>query len=1274
MKSFFLLAFSLLITLLTNAQNFGLDGLAHLRDSLGGGDMLVVKSIKTDAVGNIYVGGTFKKNADFDPSANELMHSTGLSPKIFIAKYDATGTIIWAKAIGKIENHDISAMDVDPLGNVYITGIFRDRFFFDPDDKSKYLSGIYMGAFANGWATSGYIVKYNPNGELIWANKITSSYELIPNDIHISASDIVTVTGSVEGTGYFETDFNSDTLTSAGTKDMFVARYTGNGHFLWANRIGGAQNDVGLKVSADEDDNLYIIARIKGLVDVDPGVGVFNIQESSTSLNENGNLLLKLDNVGNFEWCNFYEDLNGYAQPINLTVNSSNKAVVTGIYKNTSIGNYDFDFGPGIAVLNPGPGPAKDFTIMYDEQGAFQWVESTGMYQSSGVSVVTDVNDTVFVTGLTNNASQNDSQGFIAKYGPNGGALYVHSITSTDAIFQRDICLTPDGVPITTGQYGGTVDFDASANDFPLTEYSPTNGLMNAGICRFDTQGFPVWAMRLSDNKYYGNWYDYASRLEVDNMGNVIIRGVYRGATDFDPGSGQQILPSEPQFSQQHAFIAKYDSIFQHLWSFQLDSVDLSRDALTIDQGGNIYAGILLYGTANLNPLGTPVFFSPQNSVGTVAKYTPSGMLEWNIPFQPLAPSSSAHPDEIEIDNDGNLIVMGVFGGTIDFDPGPGVYSLTATNAGFYSGYIAKYDADGNLMWVVLAPAYDVHDFEVNETNEIFITGKMMGSLDLDPGPGTTIIQGQGVTNILLAKHDEMGGLIWAFALGDTMQNEGVKLAVGADHVYLIGEFDLTCDFDPGPGVHQLSPLSSVSSVFLARYTSDAGELDWVFHYDSVSTSPISIDIDDQENLILLGEFRHSLSPFEFLPTIDFDPINDTIAFSAVETAYDVTTPDLFLAMYDSSGSYIWASQITGQGWLGGDIKFNATDDQFIVTGGFEYVSDFAPRNAETIIETTNGTDIFIASYSVCFPTFSNISATECNEYTLGGHVYTTSGIYTDTISNYRGCDSIVTLNLTILPDNVYSNTVEACGSYTWDNGQTYHSTGFYAQMLTNQFGCDSTQFLNLTIHPIDTTETSVHACVSYVWDNGQTYTASGEYYRTITASSGCDSVLKLNLTISQPPAAVDLTYDGTGIMAWGNPGTTYQWIDCSSFQAIQGETSWYFIPESAGAYATIYSNGICSDTADCFFVDFVEVGEYGLHAINGFPNPVTDSYTIDFNNTVEFAVVELTDLNGRVLFQESYKDVTQIKIPINLASGTYLLRLFDECCLLGLERIVVQD
>ena len=136
-----------------------------------------------------------------------------------------------------------------------------------------------------------------------------------------------------------------------------------------------------------------------------------------------------------------------------------------------------------------------------------------------------------------------------------------------------------------------------------------------------------------------------------------------------------------------------------------------------------------------------------------------------------------------------------------------------------------------------------------------------------------------------------------------------------------------------------------------------------------------------------------------------------------------------------------------------------------------------------------------------------------CVSFTWNDSTYEKSGDYTQTFSSIHGCDSIVTIHLTILQPDTTLKADTVCGSYTW-NDTTYYQSGVYEQTLTNIHQCDSTVILNLTILPTSVSSFDTTVCVSFTW-NDTTYYQSGVYEQHLVNSFGCDSVVTVNLTVN---------------------------------------------------------------------------------------------------------------------------------------------------------------
>lgn len=145
---------------------------------------------------------------------------------------------------------------------------------------------------------------------------------------------------------------------------------------------------------------------------------------------------------------------------------------------------------------------------------------------------------------------------------------------------------------------------------------------------------------------------------------------------------------------------------------------------------------------------------------------------------------------------------------------------------------------------------------------------------------------------------------------------------------------------------------------------------------------------------------------------------------------------------------------------------------------------------------------------------FDTVSA--CLRYSFAGNTYTSSGDYVDTISTARGCDSIVKLNLTI--NSISRNTISdtACGLYVTPSGRfTHNQSGTYIDTLVNAVGCDSVLTIQLTVLATDTISRSISICSNdSLLAGGDWRNITGMYTDNFTKTNGCDSVVITNLTV----------------------------------------------------------------------------------------------------------------------------------------------------------------
>jgi hypothetical protein len=247
--------------------------------------------------------------------------------------------------------------------------------------------------------------------------------------------------------------------------------------------------------------------------------------------------------------------------------------------------------------------------------------------------------------------------------------------------------------------------------------------------------------------------------------------------------------------------------------------------------------------------------------------------------------------------------------------------------------------------------------------------------------------------------------------------------------------------------------------------------------------------------------------------------------------------------------------------------------------------------------------------FSECRPTMDTSLISSCDKYiSPSGKLFTASGTYLDTIPNSTGCDSLMTINLTILNSSSASISASACDAYSW-LGNTLTSSGTYIDTLVNATGCDSVVTLNLNVTNVDT---NVVLSVN-----------------SLTASSGA---------------------------------SFYQWYNCDNLQIIPGANSAVFTPTQTGKYAVFLIQNGCVDSSGCHQV-IITSNDALVSSNNNFsiyPNPTSDYFTIESRSEMEYSI-ELFTMDGKLLNNSKNLFTRRNNIFWSLAPGMYILKILRD-------------
>ncbi len=442
-------------------------------------------------------------------------------------------------------------------------------------------------------------------------------------------------------------------------------------NFLWAKQMGGANNNVsGTTVAVDGQGNVYTTGYFSSTVDFDPGPSTFNLTAVGTS----DIYISKLDVAGNFVWAKQFSGAATYTiSPSNclaLAVSTNGNVYITGIFKGTA----DFDLGAGTYNLTAS-GVRDIFISKLDASGNFVWAKQfTGISGEASTSIGIDGSENIFTTGVfwdivdfdpgtgTYNMTPNTGGDvFISKLDASGDFVWAKQLGATlnCIVRSQSIALDVSGNVYTTGIFKGTADFDPGSGVYSLTAGNNNDFF----ISKLDASGNFVWVKNI-----VGGHLDAIYSITTDHNGNVYTTGAFHFTIDFDPGPGVYNMTT---MNALGGFILKLDSYGNFLWAKQINGIE---NSVAIDAANNIYASSTIY-TANV-------------ATYSIVKLDANGNMLWS---RQLGGSfSGTRPSAL--DPYGNIYTTGSFTGTVDFDPGAGVYNMTSI--GSRDIFVIKFSLD----------------------------------------------------------------------------------------------------------------------------------------------------------------------------------------------------------------------------------------------------------------------------------------------------------------------------------------------------------------------------------------------------------------------------------------------------------------------------------------------------------------------------------------------------------------------------------------------------
>ncbi|MFN6329346.1 MAG: gliding motility-associated C-terminal domain-containing protein [Chitinophagales bacterium] len=733
----------------------------------------------------------------------------------------------------------------------------------------------------------------------------------------------------------------------------------------------------------------------------------------------------------------------------------------------------------------------------------------------------------------------------------------------------------------TTGQCRGWLIFDQGSDTFVSRYHS------EMFVSKVDSNGLYKWGFVFTQFPNNSVIFQHAGGygITTDSRSNVYITSSFRDTTDFDLDTSDYIIPN----ATASAFILKLDANGKFKWARAFESIFAGGFDIKVDNNSNVYTVGCFFNTVDFDP-GSGVYnlTSAGHYDVFVSKLDSNGNFIW---ARRIGSKKEDKANSLAFDKQGNLVIVGSFSDSCDFDPGTSQF-IIPTN-GRNDAFILKLDTAGNFIWAKSAggPGDDVaYSVAVDSKNKIITAGDFQHQVDFDPNTGVSHKLSAGANDIFVWKLDSNGVLHWIQSMGSASNEYCKSIATDtANNIYTTGAFQGITDMNPSSAVYAMTATGPED-----QYVSKLDELGNFVWARSIGgkyrTWGHAIAVSKSGNIHTTGHFKDS---------VDFDPTAGTYIMDALwnnPTSYLAggTSEEVFLSKWNNcvtapvtitpsrntnicprdtveltashASSYLWSTGATTK-----SIKVSTTDT-FKVTA-----TNSTGCPAYTSISVKVHQDTTIIDKYIC----------QGKSFLFNGNQLTTAGVYRDTLPNFVGCDSLVILNLYI--KNVDTTHVydTLCGNMPKVfNGQSLSIAGIYRDTIIKLNGCDSHIFYHFIPKPSYVMPINRAICFTdSSFFDGQYLKTAGVYTDTLKSIQNCDSILVLTLIVR----TVDTTYVydtlcGNMPKTFNGSSLTLAGFYRDTLKNIAGCDShifYQFIPKPS--YETPISRAICSSDSSLF-------------------------------------------------------------------------------------------
>lgn len=373
-------------------------------------------AIGADASGNIYIAGTFDAPVDFDPGTAVNLVSPVGGTDFFVLKLNSSGNFVWVRTFGAVSTQPRAlCLTVSSGNSIIIGGDFDGTLDFDPGNGVVNKTASFQ---------DGYLLSLSDAGNFNWVQTFESSAYTAVEKVSSDDMGSIFISGNFIGTTDFDPGLGLDTITSLNAAsfggDIFVARLTSAGNYLWAKRIGGNDDELVTSIRCDKNGNILAAGQFYGTVDFDPNLGVADLQ---ADLQYGDAFITKLSATGNYLWA---KQITGTDEEYigNIDLDTLGFVYSTGYF----FGTADFDPDTASQILTAVGSSVDGFVLKLTANGNFVRVnqlQSNGA-DEGGFLIALDSATNIYSSGLFGGTVDFDPQNTVQNISPISPSLDVY--------------------------------------------------------------------------------------------------------------------------------------------------------------------------------------------------------------------------------------------------------------------------------------------------------------------------------------------------------------------------------------------------------------------------------------------------------------------------------------------------------------------------------------------------------------------------------------------------------------------------------------------------------------------------------------------------------------------------------------------------------------------------------------------------------------------------------------------------------------------------------